>query len=100
MLEIQKQCLWCDGPMNTKTKAKMLCSSRCHVAFHRHRLKHYPYLSPTEFKRMILDWLAQEVPNHPSPDHPAALLNEQVAEQWRKATKVIESFKDSLAGGL
>ena len=77
-------CLWCGTPMLAKTKAKFLDTGYCHVQFHRFRTKHYPDLSPSEFKKLILEMFKEG--KHPNPRHPLSLLN-QANEQFEDVLK-------------
>ncbi|WP_132832923.1 hypothetical protein [Pseudomonas sp. JUb52] len=47
-MKIIKQCCWCQADMETTRASKKLCSSRCHVQFHRWRQKVAPGAGPSE----------------------------------------------------
>lgn len=43
-----KECAWCKAEMQTTRSSKKLCSSKCHVAFHRWRQKALPGAGPAQ----------------------------------------------------
>lgn len=45
---IIRQCCWCGSDMETTRASKKLCSSRCHVQFHRWHQKVAPGAGPAK----------------------------------------------------
>lgn len=43
-----RECAWCGSDMETTRASKRLCSSKCHVAFHRWRQKALPGAGPAQ----------------------------------------------------
>jgi len=52
-MQVIKPCEWCNSPMITTRSSKRLCSTKCHSAFHRWRIKHFPGLGPEQGFKML-----------------------------------------------
>ncbi len=92
----QRHCLWCGNIFPYVYSNKIYCSQACHTQAHYIRQRDYSYLTPSEFKKLIIDCLSQDVPDHPNKFHPAHILNEQVAEVYRQAVAVMDVFNEKL----
>lgn len=92
----KRHCLWCHSVFTPIYKHKLLCSQACHTQFHYIRQRDFSYMTPSMFKKLIIDWLSQDVPDHPNVNHPAHILNQQVAEVYREATVVMNVFNEKL----
>lgn len=92
----ERHCLWCHATFTPIYKHKLLCSQACHTQFHYIRQRDFSYMTPNMFKRLIIDWLSQDIPDHPNINHPAHIINQQIAELYRDATAAMQIINRNL----
>lgn len=75
---IYRPCKWCGVSMPTERNSKKLCSSKCHVAFHRWRNNVLPGEGPQAGFNLIDQMLSEG--NHPNKKYQFITTEEQSNE--------------------